>query len=160
MAEIVEEDKFINCTKCHCKYHNNDEHIKIDFGYKRLGDRYKLCVKCRDKKKQAYNANKETYQAYYEEHKEEIAEKARQYRLEHPEAVREKQRRWKKKNPEKVKEEHRRYRENHREQINAWQREYRERNIVQCACCRIYLLKNKLKDHLEFKCNVKANLEA
>ena len=42
-------EQFVKCSRCACKYHNNEENIKQDFGFKRLGERYKLCVKCRDK---------------------------------------------------------------------------------------------------------------
>ena len=42
------EDKFIACSRCHIKHHNTPESISQNFGYKRLGDRYKLCIKCRN----------------------------------------------------------------------------------------------------------------
>lgn len=42
------DDKFISCSRCHIKYHNTSESITKNFGYKRLGDRYKLCIKCRN----------------------------------------------------------------------------------------------------------------
>ena len=41
------EEKYISCSRCKCKYHNTSESISKHFGYKRLGDRYKLCMKCR-----------------------------------------------------------------------------------------------------------------
>ena len=44
-AEI--NNKYIICSKCHMKYINDDEHIKHDFGYNRLNERYKNCMKCR-----------------------------------------------------------------------------------------------------------------
>ena len=44
-------DKYIKCAVCTCKHTNDDIHIKIDFGYNRLNERYKTCVKCRDKGK-------------------------------------------------------------------------------------------------------------
>lgn len=47
MAEQNECDKYIKCSKCRCKYINDDEHIKKDFGYNRLEERFKTCVKCR-----------------------------------------------------------------------------------------------------------------
>ncbi len=40
-------NKYITCSNCKCKYHNNDEYIKNDFGYNRLGERFKCCLKCR-----------------------------------------------------------------------------------------------------------------
>ena len=50
MAEIGNDDKYIKCTRCKMKYHNDDEHIKNDFGYNRLDVQYKSCVKCRQYK--------------------------------------------------------------------------------------------------------------
>ena len=56
MSEHDNDDKHIKCVKCKCKYHNNDESIKDNFGFKRLGDRYKCCVKCIARAKYYYNA--------------------------------------------------------------------------------------------------------
>jgi len=39
-------DKHIVCSKCKMKYINDDDNIKTDFGYNRLNERYKKCVKC------------------------------------------------------------------------------------------------------------------
>ena len=36
MAEQGKIDKYIKCSKCRCKYINDEEHIKADFGYTRL----------------------------------------------------------------------------------------------------------------------------
>lgn len=46
MLDILNEN-VINCSRCHSKYKNTQESISKYFGYKRLGDRYKLCMKCR-----------------------------------------------------------------------------------------------------------------
>ena len=43
------EDKYIKCSKCKCKYMNDDNHIKNGFGFNRLNERYKTCVECRTK---------------------------------------------------------------------------------------------------------------
>ena len=51
MIEQSEVDKYVKCYKCTCKYINDDEHIKEDFGYNRLNERFKTCSKCRDKHK-------------------------------------------------------------------------------------------------------------
>ena len=51
MTEQSEVDKYVKCCKCRCKYINDDEHIKEDFGYNRLNERFKTCSKCRDKHK-------------------------------------------------------------------------------------------------------------
>ena len=50
MSEQTGEDKHIKCSKCKCKYINDDEHIKADFGFNRLNERFKTCTKCRTKK--------------------------------------------------------------------------------------------------------------
>ena len=50
MTEQHGKDKYIKCSKCKCKYINDDEHIKADFGYNRLNERFKTCTKCRTKK--------------------------------------------------------------------------------------------------------------
>ena len=47
MTERSEESKYIKCSNCWCKYINDEEQIKQDFGYNRLENRYKTCVKCR-----------------------------------------------------------------------------------------------------------------
>ena len=49
MTNIDNQDinKYIKCSRCHMKFINDDEHIKNDFGYNRLNERYKNCIKCR-----------------------------------------------------------------------------------------------------------------
>jgi len=59
-----EKSIYIKCSKCHIKYLNDDEHIKTDFGYNRLGERIKTCTKCRDKQLK-----------YREAHRAELKEK-------------------------------------------------------------------------------------
>ena len=70
MEELSGQNKFIKCSKCKCKYINDDEHIKSDFGYNRLNIQYKCCVKCRNKENDYYkrNANAlcDTKRKYYE----------------------------------------------------------------------------------------------
>jgi hypothetical protein len=50
MTEEDERPKYIICSKCHCKYNNDELNLKRYFGYKRIGDRYKTCIKCRTRK--------------------------------------------------------------------------------------------------------------
>ena len=50
MADKQEADKYIRCSTCKCKYINDHDHIKDDFEYNRLNERFKCCVKCRWKK--------------------------------------------------------------------------------------------------------------
>ncbi len=69
-----EKDKYINCSKCKMKYHNNEDNIKDDFGYNRLGVRFKTCLRCRNRAKKYADKNREYSQKYREEHKEKIQE--------------------------------------------------------------------------------------
>ena len=48
---MADENKYIKCSACKCKYLNDNETIKKEFGYTRLNVRLKTCVKCRDKHK-------------------------------------------------------------------------------------------------------------
>ena len=73
MTEQGEVDKYIKCSKCRCKYINDDEHIKKDFGHNRLEERFKTCVKCRERSR-IYSKK------YEQEHREEITERTRDYR--------------------------------------------------------------------------------
>ena len=52
MTEQQGSDQYIKCSSCKCKYINDDDHIKKDFGYNRLNEIYKTCVKCREYRKQ------------------------------------------------------------------------------------------------------------
>ena len=72
MAEQNEIDKYIKCSKCRCKYINDDDHIKNDFGFNRLNERFKTCMKCRER-------GREQNKAYREAHKDEIAERKQEY---------------------------------------------------------------------------------
>ena len=36
MTEQSSGDQYIKCSRCSCKYHNNDDNIKSDFGHNRL----------------------------------------------------------------------------------------------------------------------------
>ena len=59
MTEQNKQDKYIKCKGCKCKYINDEEHIKQDFGYDRLGEKFKSCVKCRNKNKKDQEKNKQ-----------------------------------------------------------------------------------------------------
>ena len=48
MSEQNKQETCIKCKCCKCKCINDDEHIKQDFGYNRLVDKFKTCVKCRN----------------------------------------------------------------------------------------------------------------
>ena len=60
MTEQVEHETYIKCSACKCKYINDDEHIKIDFGYNRLNVQYKTCVKCRASRRADNDKYRET----------------------------------------------------------------------------------------------------
>ena len=64
MAE-QSNDKYIKCSCCKCKFINDDEHIKADFGYNRLNERFKTCAKCREK-------GREYSRTYYDKNKDEL----------------------------------------------------------------------------------------
>ena len=57
MSGQSEEDKHIKCKGCNCKYINDDDQMKRRFGYNRLGEQCKTCVKCRNKRN-TYNSKK------------------------------------------------------------------------------------------------------
>ena len=59
MSEQTKQDKYIKCKGCKCKYINDEEHIKQDFGYDRLGEKNKSCVKCRNKSKKDQDKKKQ-----------------------------------------------------------------------------------------------------
>ena len=93
MTEEHKKDKYIICSGCKSKYINDEEHISKNFGYTRLEERYKTCVKCKARNKirnkKYYETNKETYKKYYEEHKEQYKEYDKKYREEHKEYLKE-----------------------------------------------------------------------
>ena len=60
MTEKNGDTTHIKCSKCKCQYINDDEHIKNDFGYSRLGTRYKTCSKCRAKTKGKQQTGQQT----------------------------------------------------------------------------------------------------
>jgi len=100
MAEQDETDKYIKCSKCRCKYINDDEHIKIDFGHNRLNEQYKTCVKCRNKQRIYSNQEeikdhkKEYGNTYRAEHKEQAA----QYAKENKDRIRAREKQYRDKN--------------------------------------------------------------
>ena len=53
MTEQDEDDKYIKCSNCRCKYNIDEEHIKADFGFNRLSVKYKTCLKRRGLSRQA-----------------------------------------------------------------------------------------------------------
>ena len=90
MAEQSETSKYIKCSKCRCKCHNNDDHIKTGFGYNRLGEQFKCCVTCRAR-------NREYTRTYYEKNKDainadkradiKVSEYMKKYQTEHRDGI-------------------------------------------------------------------------
>ena len=66
MTEEPGNDKYIKCSQCKCKYIHDDEHIINEFGYNRLVERFKTCVKCRLKRsaytQRVMNSTKDNHQ--------------------------------------------------------------------------------------------------
>ena len=79
MTEQDRKDKHITCSRCKCKYTNDDEYIKNDFGYNRLIERHKTCAKCRCKQKQYCEDNEHKLKTYFHQYwvdnKDEITKK-------------------------------------------------------------------------------------
>jgi hypothetical protein len=108
------ETEYIKCGACKCKYINDAEHIKTDFGFNRLEVQYKTCVKCREKKR-------EWNHSYGIRHRAEITERTREYNKQHRQDNKEQYQEWNKQ-----------YRER---QLN------QEVNTDQKCCTRCYKIK-------------------
>ena len=93
MAQTTNDMLYLSCTGCNLKFHNDDEHIKQDFGYDRLGRTYKSCVKCRER-----------YAKYRETHREERRECAKQYHEENQDKISDKNKLYKEQHKEELKE--------------------------------------------------------
>ena len=59
MTEDSSKEQYVKCSRCKKKFINDDEHIKTDFGFNRLGVKYKTCVTCRDRETQRVNKLKQ-----------------------------------------------------------------------------------------------------
>jgi hypothetical protein len=70
---------------------------------------------------------KEYLKRYYQEHKKELLEKAKDYRIENADKILE----WKLKNKEKIKEYNKQYKAEHKDEIKSYQKEYIEKNKEQ-----------------------------
>ena len=82
MAEQDSKEQYIKCSRCKCKYINDDEHIKTDFGYTMLNELNKTCSRCRGKCK-VYNQDntekiKQQAHKYWIDNKDEIMKKRQQ----------------------------------------------------------------------------------
>ena len=86
MTEESKNDKHIICSKCRSKYINDEEHINKDFGYTRLEERYKTCVRCRVRNKincktysEKHPEKSEKAKEHYEANKDYLKEQNKQY---------------------------------------------------------------------------------
>ena len=87
MAGQRANDTHIKCTRCNVEYHKTDEDIKDNFGYNRLGEPFKTCLNCREKKR---GYNRQWYKQRYETNRDEELERQRIYREQHKEERQEK----------------------------------------------------------------------
>ena len=122
MSEEGKNDKYIICSKCRSKYINDEEHINKDFGYTRLEDRYKTCVRCRAR-------NKINYKTYQEKHPEQIKERYETQK-------------------EEAKEYHKQYREKNADMLKEYDRA-RDQIKINCPNCNCEIVKRKLNRHLQ-----------
>ena len=122
MSEEGKNDKYIICSKCRSKYINDEEHINKDFGYTRLEERYKTCVRCRARNqinsKTYHEKHPEKRQEYYEAHKEYLNEQNKQHR------------------------------QNNKEHLLEYDRA-RNQIKVNCPNCNAEIVKRKLNSHLQ-----------
>ncbi len=66
-SKETQQDKYVYCSRCKCKYNNDKDSLKTYFGYTRLKERFKTCCKCRNKTKQYLNDSphiKESHRMY------------------------------------------------------------------------------------------------
>ena len=67
MADTTDDIQYVYCVRCSCKCVEDDEHIQTMFGLNKNNQRFKLCVKCREKIKHNRNQphRKEQMKEYY-----------------------------------------------------------------------------------------------
>ena len=122
MTEEGKNDKYIICSKCRSKYINDEEHINKDFGYTRLEELYKTCVRCRAR-------NKTNYKTYQEKHPEQIKVRYEAQK-------------------EEAKEYRKQYREKNADRVKEYERA-RDQIKVNCPNCNCEIVKRKLNSHLQ-----------
>ena len=122
MTEEGKNDKYIICSKCRSKYINDEEHVNKDFGYTRLEERYKTCVRCRA-------INKINYKTYQEKHPEQIKDRYEAQK-------------------EEAKEYHKQYRETNADMLKEYDRA-RDQIKINCLNCNCEIVKRKLNSHLK-----------
>jgi hypothetical protein len=152
MAEQDKDTKYIICSRCKCKYINDDEHIKTDFGYTRLNEKYKTCVKCRmykqDNRERILEQGREYAKKHYKENREYHLDKAKKYKQDNRDRINEYAREYQKKHYDKEKRQikHKLYRETHLDKI----KELRMQKVI-CNVCNSCISKYTLTRHQESK---------
>ena len=114
MAEQSMGDKYIKCSRCVRNFINDNEHLKNEFGYNRLEERFKTCVQCRGNKRNYISYNSKMW---YEENRDAKLEYIKQYRENNKDAIAESSRLYKLNNAGKIKESREKTYGKHEEQI-------------------------------------------
>ena len=130
MTEQGMDNKYIKCSRCVRKFINDDDHIKNDFGYNRLEERFKTCVQCREQHRGQISYNSKMY---YEENRDAILEYRKQYRENNKELIQESSRLYILNNADKVKESRKKTYEKHKETIIENQKKYKV--PIKCELC-------------------------
>ena len=130
MTEQGKDDKYIKCSRCVRKFINDNDHIKNDFGYNRLEERFKTCVQCRDKKRGQISYNSKMY---YEENRGTILEQKQLYRQHYKDKIQECSRLYKLNHADKIKESKKKTYEKHKEAILENQKKYKV--PIKCELC-------------------------
>lgn len=108
------------CNKC-----NHFFPATLEFFHKSKGGLHACCKTCRNRSLKSYNdAHVEDRKRRYQEHKEEINAKQREYREAHKEKVSERKRQNYQEHREEIRTQHTQYRKIHQEEINARRRQY------------------------------------
>jgi hypothetical protein len=69
-------DGYIKCAGCKCKYNNDGDSIKAHFGFNRLNEQLKTCVKCRNCRAQ-----------YQQDNFDKLAQKKHQYWIDNKDTI-------------------------------------------------------------------------
>ena len=155
MTEQGMDNKYIKCSRCVRKIINDDDHIKNDFGYNRLEERFKTCVQCRDKKRNMDSYS--LYKEYYKENRDAILEQKKLYGENNKEQIKEWGQLYKLNHADKIKESQKKTYEKHKEAILENQKKYKV--PIKCELCDAMVgCKYVLAKHQETKICLKNRL--
>ena len=133
MTEQGMDNKYIKCSRCVRKFINDNDHIKHDFGYNRLEERFKTCVQCRDKNRNNQDMHKDTRHFKYEENRDAILAQNKIYRENNKEQIQESGRLYKLNHADKIKESKKKTYEKHKEAILENMKKYKV--PIKCELC-------------------------